>query len=470
MTWIRWACLLCFAALLCPLFGSTQEKNSSLAIKGGTVLDGTGAAPRANVTILIKNGKIEAIGTDVKLPADAKTIDATGKFIIPALFDSRVHIGPTPGNHVSRDEISAEQRLQNLRALVAAGVSTVRLIQGDLQEQQVYQRWWTEDVISSPRILTSGPIFTAKWGHPVEEYSAQAGPSREREVRQIAGKDQVRDQVRDITHARANSLEIDVDPGPISATKPRLEKSLLEIIVAEGHGFDLPVFCEVGGNQDVLDAVASGANAVEGVWEESFSDEAIAALVKGKLVFVPALTQQGDLLNLLDETRLKAYLNQPVVQKSLSSTMQESLASNSGIIERVRKGLAGPGSESTRQQLEDQQKRAFANVQKAHAAGVKIAVGTGAGNLLIFPGASVHREMQLLVKAGLTPMEAIIAATRNTAESLGLSGGLGTLEPGMEADLLILDADPLLDIQNTQKIHTVVQRGSEIPSDQLQLH
>jgi imidazolonepropionase-like amidohydrolase len=446
-----------------------QDKNSSLVLRGGTVIDGTGSSPHPDMIILMRNGKIEAVGKDVKIPTDATQIDVTGKFIIPALIDSRVRIGPTPGNHVMRSEVGAEQRLQSLRALLAAGVSTARLIQGDLGEQQVYQRWWEEDVLVSPRLVTSGPVFTTKGGHPAEEYSILAGAARDRELRQIASEDQAREKAREVAHAGANSFEINSDQGPSSPKRARLEKPLLEILVAEAHGHDLPVFCEVGWNQEVMDAVAAGANTVEGAWEELFTDEVVAALAKGKVAFVPSLTQQGDLLNLLDEPALKAYLGQPIVQQSLSSTMKESLANNAGIIRQLREELNAPSGAVIRQQLQEQQKRAFANVRKAQAAGVKIALGTGTGNLLIFPGASVHRELQLLVKAGLTPMEAIVAATHNTADSLGRRNELGTIEPGKEADLLILDADPLLEIQNTQKIHAVVQRGREVRAQELQV-
>jgi imidazolonepropionase-like amidohydrolase len=465
----RRAILTGLGLILACLSARAQTKDSSVVIRGGTLIDGTGAAPHPSNIILIKNGKIEAVGEDVKIPSDIKQIDAAGKFIIPALIDSRVRIGPTPGNHVMRSEVSADQRLESLRALLAAGVSTARLIQGDLPEQQVYQRWAEDDVLVSPRIVTSGPVFTAKGGHPIEEYSILAGTARDRELRQIASEDQAREKAREVAHAGAGSFEINADEGPPSSRKARLQKPILEILISEAHGHDLPAFCEVGRNQEVLDAIAARANAVEGAWEELFTEDVVAAMASGKVAFVPSLTQQGDLLNLLEEQNLKAYLDEPIVQQSLSSTMKESLANNEGMIQRVRDGLNGPGGTAIRQQLEEQQKRAFANVQKAQAAGVKIALGTGAGNLLVFPGASAHRELQLLVKAGLTPMEAIVAATRNTADSLGRGNEMGTIEPGKDGDLLILDANPLLDIQNTQKIHAIVQNGREVRLQDLQL-
>ena len=468
MSCFRRGFLLALGLLMACVSLWAQDKNAPLVLRSGTLIDGTGSSPQPDVIILVRNGKIEAVGQDVKIPSDAKQIDVARKFIIPALIDSRVRIGPTPGNHISRDEVSPEQRLDSLRALLAAGVSTARLIQGDLAEQQVYQRWWEQDVLVSPRIVTSGPVFTTKWGYPVEEYSILAGAVRDREVRQITSEDQAREGAREAAHGGANSFEINADQGPSSAKRAHLEKPLLEVLVAEAHGHDLPVFCEVGWNREVLDAVAAGVNAVEGVWEELFTDDAVAALAWGKVTFVPSLTQQGDLLNLLDESELMAYLDQPMVQQSLSSIMRQSLTNNAGMIQRLREKLHTEGGASILRQLQEQQKRAFANVRKAQAAGVKIAVGTGTGNLLIFPGASEHRELQLLVKAGLTPMEAIVAATRNTAESLGRGNELGTLEPGKEADLLILDADPLLDIQNTQKIHAVVQKGREVPPQELQ--
>lgn len=440
----------------------TQDRSPFTVIRGGTLIDGTGAEPTKGAIIVIHGDRIEAIGADAKIPNGAHEIEATGKFILPGFLDARVRIGPTPANHMTRAEIGIPQRLDSLRALVTTGVSTSRLIQGSLLEQELYQRWALDDLLASPRILAAGPVFTGKTGHPLEEYSVLAVEARRRETREITDDDTAREKAREVAHADADSFEIVYDEGPEGNRKPRLEKSALEILLAEAQGHDLAAFCEVGTDKEAADVVAAGASAIEGVWDEALSDGTLSAMAKKPVYFVPVLTQQGDLLDLIDETKLKAYLADPLVQESLSALMKQSLASSTGTIPKIRASLDGPSGKAIREQLTEQQKRAFENVMKAKKAGVRIAVGTGAGNLLIFPGASVHRELQLLVRAGLTPMDAIVAATQNTAASLGRSAEVGTVEAGKKADLIILDADPLADIRNTKKIHEVIRSGQEI--------
>jgi imidazolonepropionase-like amidohydrolase len=305
-------------------------------------------------------------------------------------------------------------------------------------------------------------VFTAKDGHPIEEYSVLAVGVRNRETRQIADDDQARETSREVAHAGADSFEIVYDQGPENNRRPRLGKSALEVLLAEAQGHSLSTFCEVGSDQEAAEATEAGAGAIEGVWDEALSEQTLSHMAKKQVIFIPVLTQQGDLLNLVDEPKLKAYLNDPLVQRSLSSLMKQSLANSTGVIPRLRNSLSGEAGKVNRRRLLEQQKRAFENVRMAKGAGIKIAVGTGAGNPLVFPGASVHRELQLLVQAGLTPMEAIVAATQNTAASLGRSNETGTIEVGKKADLLILDEDPLADIRNTEKIHEVIQGGREV--------
>lgn len=429
----------------------------SLVIRGGTLIDGTGKAAQSGITIVIQSQKIEAVGPDAKTPAGAQVIDATGKFIIPGLIDARVELGPSPGNRVDRAEVRIEQRLQSLQALLAAGVTTARLIQGDFDEQKIYWRWRADDLLLSPRLILAGPVFTAPNGHPTELYSIVATNARRRETREIADADEAREKSRELAHTGLNVFEAIYDKGPDNAPYPRLDKDALDVLLHEAHGHELKFFCEVGRSEEADTVASLGVDVIEGVWDEPISDAVLAAMAKKRIYFAPVLTQQGDLINLIEEPALKAYLAEPVVQRTVSDTLVRGLGATGGTVGHTRSVLNK--TPSLIGLFKEQQQRAADNVERALKAGVPIAVGTGAGSLLVFPGASVHRELELLVKAGLSPMDAIVAATRNTAESLGRGSDVGTIEPGKFADLVILSADPTVDIKNTQKIEYVVTEG-----------
>ena len=437
--------------------GSAQETNQTLVIRGATLIDGTGKPPQENVTILIDAGKIQAVDPHAKVPDRARIIDATGKFVIPGLIDSRVEIGPSPGNRVNRAEVRIDQRIQSLRALLAAGVTTTRLYQGDFDEQKLYARWWEEELLFSPRLVLAGPTFTAPRGHPTEQYTIAATNVRRRETREVANVDDAQDKARELAHTGLQVFEVVYDRGTDQEPYPRLEKDALETVIQEAHGHERKIFCDVGRSEEAATAVGLGVDAIEGVWEEPLSENVLAEMARKQVFYVPVLSEQGDLLSLLDEPAMKAYLDEPIVKRTLTTTMKRSLASSGGTLGSLRQAL-GNGS-GLRQLLKQQQDRAFANVRRAQAMGVPLAVGTGSGSLLVFPGAAVHRELELLVRAGLSPLDAIVAATRNSAQSLGKGSDLGTVEVGKTADLVILSADPLADIRNTQKIDFVIQNG-----------
>jgi imidazolonepropionase-like amidohydrolase len=446
------------ALFLAALLGwVTPLAAQNLVIRGGTLIDGTGKAPQRGVTILIRSGKIEAVGPDVKVPSGVKVVEADGKFIIPGLIDARVEIGPSPGNRVDRGEVQIEQRLLSLQALLGAGVTTSRLIQGDFDEQKLYLRWWGEELLLSSRMILSGPVFTAPNGHPSDLYSVAATNARRRETREVANADEARDKSRELAHTGLNVFEAVYDKGPDTSPYVRLDTDALEALIQEAHGHELKFFCEVGRGEEAGTAVSLGADAIEGVWDEQLSDAVLAEMAKKRIYFVPVLTEQGDLANLIDEQTLHAYLAEPIVKRTVSDVLAKGLDEKGGAVGYTRNMVNT--TPSLRELFKKQQDRAQDNVRRAMAAGVPIAVGTGAGNLLVFPGASIHRELELLVRAGLSPMDAIVAATRNTAESLGRDSIVGTVETGKVGDLVILSADPTADIKNTQKIESVVQNG-----------
>jgi imidazolonepropionase-like amidohydrolase len=187
-------------------------------------------------------------------------------------------------------------------------------------------------------------------------------------------------------------------------------------------------------------------------------------------------------------------LADPEVGASLSPVIRESLDAESGQLINVRSVMNVPVNATVQElnrarlshgadvKLQDPTKpreptfqesyqqeyeRAVDNVKRAKAAGVPIITGTGAGSVLVFPGPSEHLELKLLVDSGLSPMDAIVAATRDAAAALGVDKDTGTIQKGKNADFVVLDADPLADISNTMKINAVVRRGWVINRDKM---
>jgi imidazolonepropionase-like amidohydrolase len=462
--------LSCFVIFLAAsiLSAAAEQGTSTIIIRRVTLIDGTGRPAQENVDILIKTGQISSIGPGLPAPEGAKSIDAVGKFAIPGLIDARVQLGPTPANRVLRGEITIEQRLESLRALLAAGVTTVRLIQGDFDEQQLYQRWQKEALIISPQIIAGGPTFAAQNGRRARDYSIMSLAVRDREMRELADENDARDKARELAHEGLQVFEIVYDEGSAEDSYPRLSKEAFAKVVQEAHGHDRKIFCEAGSNEEVGTAADLGVDAIEAAWVEALTAEHLAQMARSQIAFIPALTEQGDFLNLLDEPALNAYLQEPIVQRTLSSVMKESLASKSGYLADLRKAFAQ--KPEIRALVRQEELRAYENVRRAQVAGVKIALGTGSGSVLVFPGAAVHRELQLLVKAGVSPMDALVSATRNTAQTLGIGETMGTIEPGKRADMVILDADPLADIANTERISEVIQQGKLLKPAELQLN
>lgn len=437
--------------------GLAQVAPRPILIRGGTLIDGSGKGPQKDVSILIEREAIQEIGKNLSVPLNGRVINAKGKFIIPGLIDARVKLGPSPANRISHDEIEVNQQLRSLRSLVEAGVTTVRLVQGDLRDEQFYQRAWKYSLLVSPRIIASGPVFTAPNGHPSEEYGPLASESRKLQLREVALAEEAKDRAEEAIESGVEAVEVVYDAGLADHPYPRLSKEALSAIITAAHAAKLKVFCAVSTNEEAATAIQAGADVIEGVWQEALSDETASSMANKKVSYMPVLTNQGDLVNLLDPDELKKYLADPFVQKTVSTVLRDSAETPGGILDVLRKDLKD--YPEARKEMEEQEKRGQQSVKRAEAEGVSVIVGTDSGNTLIFPGAAVDRELQLMVQAGLTPEQALAAATRNTADSLGMGEQIGTVEKGKQADLVILSANPLENIRNLEKIDNVIYAG-----------
>jgi imidazolonepropionase-like amidohydrolase len=477
----------------CLPAGAQVPTAQPMLVKHVTLIDGTGSVQQ-DVDISVITGRIDKVGKDLQPEPKQRVVDLSGKFVIPGLIDARVQIGTSPANKIYRAEYGSEQRTAWLHSLLRLGVTSVRLIQTDLDEQLGFKHWRDLDQLNGAGVIVSGPTLTAENGLPAIEYGITATMTRDRETSEIKDEDTAREKSRALAHHGGEVFEVGYSSGPAGdmATLTDIE---LSTIIKEAHGHDLKAFCWVGHNAEARKAISNGCDVIEGATEETLADDVLAQMAQKHIAFLPALVYQGyAITHHVQPDALKAYISAPEVAASLSPVIRDSLDSKSGQLVNLRSLMNVPidatedqmkdarDSRGEKVPLQDPKKvhvltfreayeheyaRAGDNLKRAKAAGVSIITGTGAGSVLIFPGPSEHLELELLVDNGLSPMDAIVAATGNAAGALGKHQEIGTIQKGRWADFIVLDADPLTDIQNTKKINAVARHGRMIDRDDM---
>ncbi|GEM_PF-42322 len=440
----------------------SAERSPVLVIRGGRVIDGTGRAPIDNAVVIIEGEKIKAVlgEREATIPDGARAIAARGKTILPGLIDVHVHLGGSAGAATSPEEYTPARELHDLKAYLFSGVTTIKSL-GDMEERilDLRAREWAGDLLA-PRLFAVGKVFTAPGGHPVSTIFAGAPDFVvDAAVFQVKTEEQARAGVRALAADGVDGIKAIYDGGTPERPLPKLDRSLLAAIIDEAHKTGLRVSVHCGTGQDVREAVLAGADGIEHADQEDLDDETIALMAERGVFYSPTLAVFEALLNLAKGLR---PADDPLVRACVLPTILTGLtASSSPMLRRLREHPRAVI------QLEHRLQAAKMNVRRARAAGVKIVTGTDAGNPGTFHGPALHRELALLVEAGLTPLETIIAATRQAADYLGAGDRLGTIEPGKLADIVILDGDPLKDISATERIWKVIRGGRVIDRQRL---
>jgi enamidase len=390
--------------------GDSQPQE--LIIRGGTLFDGTGEEPTENKVILIEDGRISGIGEGCDIPEGAAEIDATGYAILPGLIDLHVHFGaPSKENSdMSFAEMMADymrQRPDVRSALHEAGVTTIRSV-GDMTSSILdLKRQVASGAMAGPRVYCAGPIFTAPGGHPAGTiYKGNPWLIAEA-TRQVDDPEKARAEVQALARENVDGIKAVYD----GHRAPQLSLEVLEAIIDEAHKHDLWVAVHTHDLQELREAVTAGANSIEhGTYDESQLDAETVEMLKEKNVaYVPTLA--------------------------------------------VFDTYAGPEA-TPRERME--------NVKTVREAGVLIGAGTDAQGPRMAFGSSLHREMELLVEAVLTPSEAILAATRNAAVTLRVDDELGTIEKGKLADLILVKGQPWETISDIRRVRVVIQDGKVV--------
>ena len=421
----RYHLLAIFSFIFCAYsFAQTPHR---ITLHAGHVLDVKTGKLLDNQTVIIEDGKIVSIGASTDAKSDAIRIDLPNATILPGLIDAHTHLTMEPRFGYDRLAISTPREAligaKNARVTLLAGFTTVRNVGArDFTDVALRDAINAGDV-PGPRLLVSGPPLSITGGHcdnnmlPFEYHATSDGVAD--------GIAAVQHKVRENIKYGSDLIKVCATGGVLSlGDNPQHSQYTLEemkAIVADAHRLGRKVAAHAHGAEGIRWAAEAGVDSVE---HGSYIDDAgIAAMKEHGTYLVPTL-YLGDWM--IDNAGL-TKLPPPLLAKA-----QE-------VIPEARK-----------------------NIAHAFASGVKVAFGTDAA---VYPHGLNAHQFAVMVRLGLTPLQAIQAATINAADLLGWSGKVGTLEPGAWADIVAVDGDPVKDVTTLERVKFVMKGGEVVKND-----
>jgi imidazolonepropionase-like amidohydrolase len=444
------------ALLVVPSF-SSAEPSSQLAITHVTVIDATGRPPQPDQTVLIEAGHITRVGTQatIKVPKTARTIDASGRFLLPGFWDMHVHLAG-----INADPSWSQQVL--LPLLLANGITGVRDMGGDLGTLLSWQRDAESGTLLAPHIVAAGPFLAASGKKTPEQYP-------------IHNIEEARAAVDDLKKRGANFIKIISMPSrqaffavadeskkqniPFVGHLP-FEIGAIEASDAGMHSIEHFLYSAFALSFSSKEAelrprlVQAEKNGDSTAWEQiaheadaTYSPEKAAALIqtlKKNGTWVTPTLASLDITahpeNWKTDDPLLAFVP-PALRKEWRDSIDDA---------QIRQHAAWLGRQASND---------WKLTGELHHAGVPLLVGSDSLDPFVIPGDSFHHELAEFVRAGFTPMEALQAATRGAAQFLGRDKEFGTVETNHSADLVLLSANPVENIANTRKVWAVIRNG-----------
>jgi imidazolonepropionase-like amidohydrolase len=416
--------LLCLSASLVA-----QQASRPVAVHAGHVLDVKTGKLLSDQTLIIEDGKIVSVGAsvDTKPPVDAVRIELPNATILPGLIDAHTHLTMDPkfgyeqlGLSIPRETLIGAK---NARLTLQAGFTTVRNVGAAGYSDVALRDAINAGDVPGPRMLVSGPPLSITGGHadnnllPFEYHATSDGVAD--------GVDAVRHMVRQNIKYGADLIKFMASGGVLSkGDDPQASQYTLEemkAIVSEAHRLGRKVAAHAHGSQGILWASEAGVDSIE---HGSYIDDAdIAEMKKNGTYLVPTLYLADWFMENADRNHVPDFL----------------LGKAKAVMPAARK-----------------------NIAHAFASGVKVAFGTDAA---VYPHGLNAHEFAVMVKLGLTPLQAIQAATVNAADLLGWPGKAGSLEPGAWADIVAVDGDPLKDVTTLERVKFVMKGGEVVRNE-----
>jgi imidazolonepropionase-like amidohydrolase len=420
--------------LVCPLLllpaGTVAQHAPITAIRAGILIDGSGKDPRKQVVILIQGDRIVDVGSPA-IPSGATVIDLSSETVLPGLIDAHVHLafrtlGDGDWQHATLTMGPAELSLlgaAHAEQTLLAGFTTVRNL-GTANFEDVALR----DAVAAgwspgPRIVAAGAPFGSLGGHCDQTNGVAPGifpPVPGPELGVADGPEGARRAVRYAVKRGTDVVKICATGGVLSPGDSvgvqQLDRDELEAVVREARMLNRPVAAHAHGTAGIKAAVRAGVTSIE--HGSMLDSEAVALMRQRGTWLVPTLSavERGE-------------------QMLKSGGLPPDMAA------KARRVVAA----------------AYGSFARAAAAGVRIALGTDAG---VVRHGSNGRELTLMVRHGLTPMQAIVAGTGNAAELLGLAHDVGTIAAGKYADIVAVKGDPLQDVSLLERVDFVMKGGT----------
>jgi len=397
-----------------PMPAGYNAPKGSFVIKGGRIIDGTGAAPRPG-TLVVEGKTITAIlapGAS-NWPKDAKVYDVAGKTVMPGLIDLHTHLTyveefgrppPLSGESVSDATLRGINRM---RIYAQSGITSVRDVASDGEVPFTLKRWQSEGRIAGPRVFPAGQLIVGRGGHGTEGFGLTTAPTyAQAPVREASGPEQWRDAVRMQFKQGADLIKL----------ASHYSQEEIDAAVNEAHALGIPV--TVDSETQYIDmAIKAGVDSIEHPLPRS--DQAIALMAKNGIASVPTLIPYR-------------------------------------YISRLGGGYFG----STSRRFSLNEDTIFAMLKKMKQAGIKMGIGT---DLVVdwvkyLPSAYID-ELKSFVEVGFSKPEVLVAATKTSAEILRMGDRLGTLEVGKLADIIVVDGRPEQNLDDLAKLDRVFVNG-----------
>ncbi len=420
-----------FAAMLAAATLCAAQQPTTTYIRAGRLFDSTSNNYRENVVIVVEGERIKAVqpAASTQVPSGAKVIDLSRATVLPGLIDCHTHLGAradqyNPINHFkSTPYTQGFVAEKNARTTLLAGFTSVRDVGSGPFMAVDLRNYINEGYIPGPRVVASGPGISITGGHgDLNNYSPETSVTlfpAERNYQIADGPDQVRHVVRAQVKYGVDVIKILASGGVLSkGDSPGAEQfsfDELKVAADEAHKAGRKIAAHAHGTKSIHDSILAGIDSIEHA--SLADDEDIRLAVEHGTYF------DMDIYN------------------------DDYLMGNA-----IKFGLE-PENVAKEKMVGQTQRETF---QKAVKAGVKMAFGTDAG---VYPHGDNAKQFVTMVKYGMTPAQAIRTATQSSADLIGRSQDVGTIEPGKYADIIAVSGDPLADVAVLQSVGFVMKGG-----------